>query len=55
MATDEYVVMKANQRADSDTFQMVRIISPMIFHVWDTVIAQAGPKNRSDAKHTARV
>lgn len=31
MATDEYVVMKANQSADSGTFQMTKMMRPMMF------------------------
>jgi hypothetical protein len=49
------VVANANQSAGSGTFQTTRIISPMMFQICATVMAQAGPRKRSDAKQIARV
>ncbi len=53
MATADYIVMNANQMAGSGTFQIVRVVRRMMFQVCETVIAQAGPSMRSEAKHTA--
>lgn len=55
MATAEYVVANANHSADSGTFHMTRMTIPMMFQVCAIVIAQAGPRIRSDAKQTKRV
>ncbi len=50
MATAEYVVKKANHKADSGTSHMIKIIKPILFQTWATVIAHAGPQSRSDEK-----
>lgn len=55
MATAEYVVANANQRAGSGTFQTTRIMRPMMFQTCAAVMAQAGPRKRSDAKHISKV
>ncbi len=55
IAFAKYVVLKANHSPGSGTFQIMIIMSPKMFIMYASVIAQAGDRKKSAPKQTASV